>query len=560
MKVVVTVLIIKEEMLTVESTLVVPTSLQEGKMELVPSLHVIDPLSILLINSRWEIELRLHTRGIISCGKSSQSLKQASRLCSHNLESLPTLYGKVVPTYYLEWESEVEHLFDAYNVDENDKAVLASCSFSLRFWNTYSLIEGGNEYQYLEEVSMVDELLQAKIQINKSVEMHVVGEMSKEDFGDSMSYMNFEEEENIELERKDRVEEKERLVEKSSFFVSIYSLVEKCKKDESSKEEENDLEDNERTKEISEEKRENSKEELNVFEKKHGGLLIFLNSLGIYLEKRYFIDFNSISCTIPRVDENDLNVANHVSCVLGVEDRRSMENELGLIFDTTKIDRNTDDRSRKNTEEMLSVNITDEHDVVGNSYRRHTYNFLTVTDDIVADVDVEVSAVIAARKRGIIGRNGIYDSTALSSEVPSPNQLHTNDSGSPNQLQWSSTGDHGSTQRLSILLGLPPNLVKFLLQLKWLKILFYYINLELSPPHILDWLRDLRPSVGIPIEPLLEDSCDFTCKYNDSRESPRGGLQVEGPISGTVYVDCEADDCEVVDSCCILGGAGDGVG
>ncbi|KAI5676022.1 hypothetical protein M9H77_06972 [Catharanthus roseus] len=34
---------------------------------------------------------RFHTR---SCGKSSQSLKQAPRLCNHNLESLPTLYGK----------------------------------------------------------------------------------------------------------------------------------------------------------------------------------------------------------------------------------------------------------------------------------------------------------------------------------------------------------------------------------------------------------------------------------------------------------------------------------
>ncbi|KAI5657043.1 hypothetical protein M9H77_25836 [Catharanthus roseus] len=37
---------------------------------------------------------RFHTRGNISCGRSSQSLKQASRLCNHNLESLPTLYGK----------------------------------------------------------------------------------------------------------------------------------------------------------------------------------------------------------------------------------------------------------------------------------------------------------------------------------------------------------------------------------------------------------------------------------------------------------------------------------
>ncbi|KAI5669021.1 hypothetical protein M9H77_18874 [Catharanthus roseus] len=102
----------------------------------------------------------------------------------------------------------------------------------------------------LEKSSTVNELLQAIIEINGSVEMHVEGEMSKEDFGDSMSDMSFEEEESIEFEKRDRVEEKERLVEKSSFLVFISSLGEKCEKDESSKEEENDLEGNERTKEM----------------------------------------------------------------------------------------------------------------------------------------------------------------------------------------------------------------------------------------------------------------------------------------------------------------------
>ncbi|KAI5661714.1 hypothetical protein M9H77_21037 [Catharanthus roseus] len=46
---------------------------------------------------------------------------------------LPTLYGKFVPTYYLEWESEVKYLLDAYNVDEDDKAILASCAFTPSF-------------------------------------------------------------------------------------------------------------------------------------------------------------------------------------------------------------------------------------------------------------------------------------------------------------------------------------------------------------------------------------------------------------------------------------------
>ncbi|KAI5650118.1 hypothetical protein M9H77_36123 [Catharanthus roseus] len=64
----------------------------------------------------------------------------------------------------------------------------------------------------LEKSSMVNELLQARIQIDESVKMHVEGEMSKEDFHNSMSEMSFEEEEIIEFERKDTVEEKERLV------------------------------------------------------------------------------------------------------------------------------------------------------------------------------------------------------------------------------------------------------------------------------------------------------------------------------------------------------------
>ncbi|KAI5665005.1 hypothetical protein M9H77_24328 [Catharanthus roseus] len=174
---------------------------------------------------------RFHTRGNISCGKSSQSLKQAPRLCNHNLESLPSLYGKFVPTYYLEWKSEVEYLFDAYNVDEDDKAILASCFFSpsiLEYILTYRRRKGvelntwsengalsdefgvgqferlewskamgnsnGKQEIYispqgiekeesirpslLEKSSMDNELLHAKIEIDESVEVHVEEETS----------------------------------------------------------------------------------------------------------------------------------------------------------------------------------------------------------------------------------------------------------------------------------------------------------------------------------------------------------------------------------------------
>ncbi|KAI5666661.1 hypothetical protein M9H77_16514 [Catharanthus roseus] len=143
--------------------------------------------------------------------------------------------------------------------DEDDKAILTSYSFSpsiLEYildyrrrkgvgFNTWSELKGALSDKFgvgqferlewtrnvhfsqgivkeesiklslLEKASMINELLQARIEISKSVELHVEGEMSKEYFGVFMSDMSFEEQESIEIERKDRVEEKERLLEKS---------------------------------------------------------------------------------------------------------------------------------------------------------------------------------------------------------------------------------------------------------------------------------------------------------------------------------------------------------
>ncbi|KAI5681288.1 hypothetical protein M9H77_02515 [Catharanthus roseus] len=48
---------------------------------------------------------------------------------------------------------------------------------------------------------------------------------------------------------------------------------------------------------------------------------IFSASLGTLLEKKQFIELNSISCAIPRVDEYYFNIANYVSYVLGIEDK-----------------------------------------------------------------------------------------------------------------------------------------------------------------------------------------------------------------------------------------------
>ncbi|KAI5664560.1 hypothetical protein M9H77_23883 [Catharanthus roseus] len=91
-------------------------------------------------------------------------------------------------------------------------------------------------------------------------------------------------------------------------------------KDEYAKEEENDLEENERTKEM-----------------KHGDHFTCFNSPGTYLERRYFIESNSISCASPRVDDCDFNIANFDSCVLAAEDRKSMEKELGPTLEDISI-------------------------------------------------------------------------------------------------------------------------------------------------------------------------------------------------------------------------------
>ncbi|KAI5663894.1 hypothetical protein M9H77_23217 [Catharanthus roseus] len=176
------------------------------------------------------MDKRFHTRENIGCGKSSQSLKQAPRLCNHDLESLSTLYGKFVPTNYLEWESEVEHLFDAYNIDKDDKAILASCSFSpliLEYLLAYRRRKGvrlewsqpmGNskrkqemyissqgiekeesmKLSLLEKSSMVNELLQARIEIDEVVEINIEKETSKEDPCNFMSEKHIERNEYIE--------------------------------------------------------------------------------------------------------------------------------------------------------------------------------------------------------------------------------------------------------------------------------------------------------------------------------------------------------------------------
>ncbi|KAI5657878.1 hypothetical protein M9H77_26671 [Catharanthus roseus] len=69
----------------------------------------------------------------------------------------------------------------------------------------------------------------------------------------------------------------------------------------------------------------------------HGDHFPFFYSLGTYPERRYFIESDSISCANPRVHDCDFNIANFVSCVLGIEDRRSMEKEIDPILEDISI-------------------------------------------------------------------------------------------------------------------------------------------------------------------------------------------------------------------------------
>ncbi|KAI5668567.1 hypothetical protein M9H77_18420 [Catharanthus roseus] len=296
---------------------------------------------------------RFHRRRNGSCGRSSQSLEHIFRFPNHNPITLPTLYGNLVPTYYLEWESEVEYLFCVYRVSEDDKD---SC--------------------------------------------------------DSVSDESIEEEEEIEIERKDRVEEKESLVEESCFFDSMSTLFEeKYIKEAQGEKEQVKLEKIENINE-SLGKSESvhgssmnslSSEVLNPFANEtnssfvskfscvhnfgvsrknqegrlpdkpikilnffpsnsylcfeiyfkeinllllvfneNGDHLYFINFHGTLHEKKYLIKFNSSSCDISlpisRVDDYNFNVAEVDSFVLGVEDKGEvMEKELSITHEDISI-------------------------------------------------------------------------------------------------------------------------------------------------------------------------------------------------------------------------------
>ncbi|KAI5672691.1 hypothetical protein M9H77_13055 [Catharanthus roseus] len=178
-----------------ESTIVVSTSLQEEKMALKNIIGAgndtdyrpferVQRKETRIEKNYVNMDERFHIRGNISCGKSSQNLNQAPRLCNHNLESYLLCMG-----------------------NEDDKAILASCSFSpsiLEYILGYRRRKGvGSNTCWIEkEESMKPSLLeksskgskplQARIGIHGSVEIYIEEEISRKDPCNLMSEKHIE--------------------------------------------------------------------------------------------------------------------------------------------------------------------------------------------------------------------------------------------------------------------------------------------------------------------------------------------------------------------------------
>ncbi|KAI5663816.1 hypothetical protein M9H77_23139 [Catharanthus roseus] len=157
----------------------------------------------------------------------------------------------------------------------------------------HSPYDSYEEYHHSYEFSKVNEIPQAIIEVKGSVVLPVKEEISNVEHCDLMRDKNIEKE-SIEIKEEERVENKERLVERSCIFDSISIFLKANEHLECSKEKESELE----------------------------------------KKKKRFIELNSSSCAIPRIDEYHFNIAKYASCVLGVEDKgRSMEKELGTILE-----------------------------------------------------------------------------------------------------------------------------------------------------------------------------------------------------------------------------------
>ncbi|KAI5667230.1 hypothetical protein M9H77_17083 [Catharanthus roseus] len=177
----------------------------------------------------------------------------------------------------------------------------------------------------LEKSSMVNELLQARIEIDENVEIHVEEETSKKDPRNFVSEKHIERKEYIEIKEKERVEEKESLDEESCFFDYISSLFEERENDKCVQEKENALEKNERTKKMRVEDRRNMEKEL-------GPILEDL-SISLSLNPSYFIIsvmFDPSCYGFVNLDDTSLVELNIVGFALEL-DRNSLQHVCTII-------------------------------------------------------------------------------------------------------------------------------------------------------------------------------------------------------------------------------------
>ncbi|KAI5667460.1 hypothetical protein M9H77_17313 [Catharanthus roseus] len=141
--------------------------------------------------------------------------------------------------------------------------------------------------------SCVNEIPQATIEVEETIVLHVKEEITNVENYSLKRDKNIEKE-SIKIKEKEIVEENEILVKRLCMFDSISIFSKESEHLECSKAKESELE----------------------------------------KKKKQFIEFNSLSCIIPRVDEYHDNVTNYASCVLGIEDKEwIMEKELGTILE-----------------------------------------------------------------------------------------------------------------------------------------------------------------------------------------------------------------------------------
>ncbi|KAI5680975.1 hypothetical protein M9H77_02202 [Catharanthus roseus] len=210
--------------------------------------------------------------GGYSCGRSSQTLGTTSMTLSYNNLKLPLFWGTFGPYVYVAWEREVEFFFYFY------------CQASRNRYGVENLKGQGQRQGQAKVKFMEPSIIEESTKV-KELPQTIIA--AKESFEDSCK------------------DEGEKLAYKSikiiNFFPSNFYLCFEI-----------------------------YFKEIKLFSlvfMENGYQFYFLNSLGTLLEKKQFIEFNYISCAIPRVDKYHYNlvVPSTYKCVSSYN---SLKNQL----------------------------------------------------------------------------------------------------------------------------------------------------------------------------------------------------------------------------------------